>query len=120
MVGACDPNDGSTAAQNAILIAPRSRHPEFVRNMAAMLIRDIFGNPFRPVTIDPSWAAWADGTVRTLAEAIYAERAFDRMPVLGDALEEAGCDNEDILRHCREQRDHVRGCWVLDLLTGRE
>jgi hypothetical protein len=80
------------------------------------LIRDIFGNPFRPVTLDPSWLT---STVLALANGIYAERAFDRMPILADALQDAGCGNEDILNHCRQPGEHVRGCWVVDLLTGR-
>jgi hypothetical protein len=84
------------------------------------LLHDIFGNPFRPARIDPAWLAWNHGTVRLLAEAIYAERAFERMPILADALEEAGCGDADLLHHCRQSDAvHVRGCWVVDLLTGR-
>jgi hypothetical protein len=83
------------------------------------LLRDIFGNPFRPVAADPSWLAWNGGAVRNLARAIYDERAFDRLPVLADALEEAGCDNADVLGHCRGGGEHVRGCWVVDLLLGK-
>jgi len=71
------------------------------------------------VLIEPSWLTWNDGIVLKLAQAIYGDRAFDRMPVLADALEEAGCDNADILAHCRERGDHVRGCWVVDLLLGK-
>jgi hypothetical protein len=84
------------------------------------LLRDIFGNPFRPVPLHPAWLAWNDGTVPKLAQAIYEERAFDRLPVLGDALEEAGCTDADILSHCRSGGEHVRGCWVIDLLLGKE
>jgi hypothetical protein len=85
------------------------------------LLRDLFGPlPFHEVRIDPSWLVWNNGIVQRLAEGIYQERAFERMPVLGDALEEAGCGDEDILRHCREQGPHARGCWVLDLLLGKE
>jgi hypothetical protein len=80
-------------------------------------LRDIFGNPFRPVTLNPSWRT---PTVKQLAEAIYKERAFERMPILADALEDAGCDNADILSHCRGGGEHVRGCWVVDLVLGRE
>jgi hypothetical protein len=86
----------------------------------AALLRDIFGNPFRtPPVVEPAWLAWNDGTVRQLAESIYDERAFDRLPLLADALEEAGCDNAAMLAHCRGPGPHVRGCWVVDLLTGR-
>jgi hypothetical protein len=83
------------------------------------LIRDVYGNPFRRVTADAIWLAWNEGTVMKLAQAIYEENAFDRMPILADALEDAGCDNVDILEHCRGPGPHVRGCWVLDLLLGK-
>lgn len=87
------------------------------RKAQAGLVLDIFGNPFRPVTLDPTWLTT---TVKHLAEAIYADRAFERLPILADALEDAGCTNADILNHCREPGVHVRGCWVVDLLLGKE
>jgi hypothetical protein len=83
----------------------------------AALLRDIFGNPFRPVALDPSWLT---STVVALAEGIYQDRAFDRMPILADALQDAGCDNEAILNHCRQPGEHVRGCWVVDLVLAKE
>lgn len=86
----------------------------------ANLVRDIFGNPFRPVTIDPAWLAWNDGTIPKLAQAIYDKRAFDRMPILADALEESGCNNADILAHCCQPGEHVRGCWVVDAIIGKK
>jgi len=86
----------------------------------AELIREVIGNPFRPSAIDPAWLAFGGGQVVRLAEGIYEERAFDRMPVLGDALEDAGCSDGAILGHCREKRRHVRGCWALDLVLGKE
>jgi hypothetical protein len=89
--------------------------PEWLR--IADFARDIFGNPFRPVTFNPVWRTY---TVLALANGIYTERAFDRMPMLADALEEAGCENVDILLHCREPGEHVRGCWVVDLVLGKE
>lgn len=89
-------------------------------NLQVAVLQDIFGNPFRPVAIGPSWLAWNDGTIPKLAQAIYEERAFDRLPILADALEEAGCDNADILAHCRQPGPHVRGCWALDLILGKE
>ncbi len=82
----------------------------------ARLLRDLLGNPFRPVTIDP---AWRTSTVLALADGIYQEKAFDRMPILADALQDAGCDNEAMLDHCRSEEPHVRGCWVVDLLLGK-
>lgn len=81
------------------------------------LLRDIFGNPFRPVTLDP---AWRTTNVVALAQAIYDERAFERMPILADALEEAGCTNGEMLNHCREPGEHVRGCWVVDMLLEKK
>jgi hypothetical protein len=88
------------------------------RSAQVSLLRDIFGPlPFRLVTICP---AWQTANVVSLAQAIYGERAFDRMPILGDALEEAGCDNADILNHCRQPGEHVRGCWVVDLVLGKQ
>lgn len=167
-----------------------TKHPSMAERAA--MLRDIFGNPFRPWSLgdcicdgrgwrtrtegEPSqgqqerrpcelclapWLTWNDGTVMKIAQTIYADCDFGLMPMLGDALEEAGCDNEDILRHCRGQErcwiciqtnsdplrdacsncgqlgavgpfgrpcapgwvavgEHARGCWVLDLLLGKE
>jgi hypothetical protein len=84
------------------------------------LLRDLTGNPFRDNVLEPGWLMWGGGTVVRLAEAIYAERRFRDMPELADALEEAGCADQDILRHCREQGAvHARGCWLLDLLLDK-
>jgi hypothetical protein len=84
------------------------------------VIRELWGNPFRPPVIDPSWLSWNNGLVAQLAEAIYEENAFERMPLLADALLDAGCTDEQILTHCRGAATHVRGCWVLDALLGKE
>jgi hypothetical protein len=83
------------------------------------LLRDVQGNPFRPVAVEPGWLAWNDGTVVKLAQGIYEERAFDRSPILADALEEAGCTDADLLGHLRSPGPHVRGCWALDLVLGK-
>ena len=83
----------------------------------AGLVRCIFGNPFRP---RPARDAWANNEVRTLADSIYTEHAFDRMALLARALEASGCTNADVLEHCRSSAGHARGCWVLDLLLGKE
>jgi hypothetical protein len=80
------------------------------------LLREIIGNPFRPISVD---ARWLTSTVVALAHAIYDDRTFGRLPILADALEEAGCTNADILNHCRQLGEHVRGCWVIDLLLGK-
>lgn len=66
--------------------------------------------------VDPVILAWNNTTVPRLAQAIYDGRAFDRLPILADTLEDAGCTDQDILAHCRSGGEHVRGCWVLDLL----
>jgi hypothetical protein len=91
------------------------------------LIYDIFSNPFRSVIVDPRWLTWDGSTIPKLAQEIYDERKMPegtldntRLAVLADALEEAGCTNADILDHCRKSSTHVRGCWVVDLLLGKE
>lgn len=88
-----------------------------MQNLKTRLFRCIFGNPFRPISIDPSWLT---STVLALTTGIYQERAFDRMPILADALQDAGCDNEDILNHLRGQGPHTKGCWVVDLLLDKK
>jgi hypothetical protein len=85
------------------------------------LLCDLFGNPFSPLPhLAPGVISWNGSTVVKLAQAIYDERAFDRMPILADALEEAGCSDSDILSHCRSEGEHLRGCWVVDLCLGKE
>jgi hypothetical protein len=94
---------------------------DFRGDYDALLLRDVFGNPFRPPpAIDPAWLAWNGGTVRKLAEAIYDDRSFDRLPVQADALEDAGCADAELLGHLRGPGPHVRGCWALDLILGKE
>jgi hypothetical protein len=97
---------------------PNERNKVVSPREQARLLRDIFGNPFRPIALDP---AWLTSDVLALARGIYDERAFDRMPILADALQDAGCDSEDVLNHCRDANQvHVRGCWVVDLVLGKE
>jgi hypothetical protein len=97
------------------------------REEQAALFRDIFGNPFRPVTLDPAWLTWHDGTVPRIAQAIYDDRHLPsgrldntRLGILADALEDAGCTDADLLGHCRQPGVHVRGCWLVDLLLGKQ
>jgi len=87
------------------------------RQAQCLLLRDIFGNPFRPDTFDP---AWSTTTALQLAQGMYDSRDFSAMPILADALQEAGCDNDQILEHCRNTGPHVRGCWVVDLVLGKD
>jgi hypothetical protein len=80
------------------------------------IIYDVFGNPFRPVPFDPSWLTSA---VVSLARTMHDSRDFSAMPILADALQDAGCDHPDVLAHCRSDGPHVRGCWVVDLVLGK-
>jgi hypothetical protein len=82
------------------------------------LLREIFGNPFQPVAFD---SAWRTSDVMLLARGSYEEKAFDRMPILADALQDAGCTSADVLNHLRDPHaTHVRGCWALDRVLEKE
>jgi hypothetical protein len=115
----------SGAVQNAVSfsISPSKNYPDPLKvrekeeAIQAQYVRCIFGNPFRPVTLNPSWLT---PTVLALANGIYQDKAFDRLPIRADALQDSGCDNEDVLNHCRQPGLHTRGCWTLDLVLGRE
>jgi hypothetical protein len=85
--------------------------------MQACFLRDIFGNPFRPVTIAEDWLT---PTVLALAQGNSEDSAFDRLPILADALEDAGCNNAEVLHHCRGPGPHVKGCWVIDALLSKK
>jgi hypothetical protein len=75
---------------------------------------------FCPVRVEPSWLTWDSGAVRGLAQALQDERAFDRLPILADALEEAGCSDAELLSHLRGPGPHTRSCWLVDRLFGQE
>ncbi|MBX9583197.1 MAG: hypothetical protein K2X87_23065 [Gemmataceae bacterium] len=99
------------------------RREQAARRLLARVLREVVGNPFRPPRFDP---AWRTGTAVALAAGIYADRAWDRLPVLADALLDADCDEEQLLRHLRgtekgvpEQPQHARGCWAVELVLGR-
>ena len=82
------------------------------------MIRDAYGpRLFRRVPFQPRWRT---SDVVGLAAGIYQDRAFDRMPILADALTDAGCDSAGIVDHCRAGGPHIRGCWVLDLVMNKE
>lgn len=93
--------------------AARQTHVESVRREFCDQFRDVAGNPFRSVILLPDWRT---STVLALARAI--ERAYDRLPILADALQDAGCEEDQLLAHCRGPGPHVKGCWVIDLLLG--
>ena len=98
------------------LDAPEEARARVERRMCDIL-RDLFGpTPFRVVAFAP---AWLTGDVTALARGIYAEGAFSGLPTLADALADAGCDNQEVLQHCRSGSEHWRGCWVVDGLLGR-
>ena len=79
------------------------------------LVWDVAGNPFRPVAFAP---AWRTATVLALARRMYETREFSAMPILADALQDAGCHDDDVLSHCTAGGVHVRGCWVIDGVLG--
>ncbi len=120
---AADPARASIA--EAVALAARAgvysqQHFEAEKAAQAAFLRDLLGNPFRPANIDLSWLAWNDGAIPKMAQSIYDGRSFDLLPLLADALEDAGCTDAAILGHCRGGGIHVRGCWVVDLLLGKE
>jgi len=82
------------------------------------LLRDVFGNPFRPTKLDPTCLTWRQGAILALARSIAEHLDFDVMPSLAGMLEESGCTATELLRHCREPAIHVRGCWALDCILG--
>lgn len=86
------------------------------RELQAKLLRDIVGNPFRPILVDPLWQS---RPVLALTQNIYDLKRWEDMPILADALEESGCIDETVLTHCRGDGPHVRGCWVVDLLLNK-
>jgi hypothetical protein len=122
------------AAVNGAGLAARARawgiglhaQPDRESSAQAALLRDIFGNPFRPVAVDRAWLGWQEGTIPRLAQAAYDERHLPsghldaaRLAVLADALEEGGCNDPLILGHLRSGAEHVRGCFVVDAILGK-
>ncbi len=112
-------------------MSPGGRHEDEEAGTAeraaqVALPRCVFDNPFRPTAVDPAWWAWNCGTVSRLAEAAYQKRelpsgylSLSRLSLVADALEDAGCSDAAIVGHLRSAGPHVRGCWPVDLLTGR-
>jgi hypothetical protein len=79
-------------------------------------LRDLFGNPFKGIVFD---SAWVTSTVVALGRSVYETEVYFDLPILADALEEAGCTHEGVLNHCRGPGPHILGCWVVDLVVGR-
>jgi len=108
----------ATASDGASAAAAAAAGWKIEPGVRADLFRDIFN--MWPPALNPAWFTWQGGTVPKVAQGIHDERAFDRFSILADALEEAGCDNAEILSHLRGPGPHCRGCWCLDLLLGKE
>ncbi len=106
---------GRAAVEEHDALRRRNSSTEDSRQVA--FLRDIFGNPFRPVAFAPEWRT---DTVVALARQMYDAREFGAMPILADALQDAGCEEGQILEHCRGTGPHVRGCWVVDFVLGKE
>ncbi len=118
---------GIVAAANALRHGSQPADRAGEGREQCRLLRCVFGNPFRPVAVDPAWLAWNGGTVGRLAEAAYQERELpsghlttSRLALLADALEDAGCADSSLLSHLRSAGPHVRGCWAVDLVLGKE
>ncbi len=108
----CAPPDRDVAnspAWKLTLGANAERHPP--------LLKDIVGNPFRPIVFSPELRT---SMVVSLAQQMYESRDFSGMPILADALEDQGCGDQNILSHCRGPGPHVRGCWAVDRVLGKE
>lgn len=115
LINRATPRDASRAnLAGSIHLAYRLQ--ELPESLTCGLLRDVFGNPFRPVTFDP---AWRTSSAVQLAGQVYEARDFGPMPVLADALQDAGCEHADILAHCRGSGPHARGCWVVDPVLGK-
>jgi hypothetical protein len=98
----------------------RARVMETEKVAQVELLREFAGNPFHTPHLPEGWERWDEGLIRAMAERVDREDDFQAVPVLGDALEDAGCTDATILAHCRATGQHQRGCWVLELLLGHE
>jgi hypothetical protein len=114
-----DSHDAAREAGLAARFTLRQPPPGDPGRLCALL-RDLSGNPFRPVVLKPSWLRANCGVVRQMAAAIYEQGHFEDLPVLADALDDAGCAQADLLAHCRGPEEHARGCWAVDLLLGND
>jgi hypothetical protein len=115
-------------AHPGTMLFDSARYPLWAANLSGSdeerraqcdLLRDVFGNPIVAPRLDPSLLTWGGGLVGAIARDVYESSAFDRLPILADALEEAGCDSADLLEHLRSLGPHARGCWGLDLVLAR-
>jgi hypothetical protein len=107
-------------AERAVRAAMTTQPRTVVRRRHCELLRCLFGELHRDHPLETSWLEWRDGTVVKIARSIYDAHRFDELPILGDALEEAGCENAEVLAHCRSGGVHARGCWVVDRILGQK
>jgi hypothetical protein len=107
------------ASETAGMVAFEAGTLHATEKAQADIVRDIFVNPFRPVTLPRDFLTWNNSLLPRLAQSIYDSRAFERLPLLADALEEAGCTDPELLNHCRQPGDHVLGCWPLDFVLAQ-
>ena len=106
----CAWNAAAAAGAKGRVAHRRERHAQ------ADLLREVMGNLYRAVAVEPAWLTWNGGAVPKMAQAVLAEARFSDLPILADALEEAGCTDAGLLGHLRGPGPHVRGCWALDLV----
>jgi hypothetical protein len=114
--GTCDPTSPGTIGMChdiGYAVGDKSESDYFAQ---AALLRCIIGNPFQDFDTESDWCT---STVIALASHAYESRDFTLMPILADALQDAGCANEAVLEHCRSDGPHARGCWVVDALLGK-
>jgi hypothetical protein len=108
-------------AARALRDQARGRDWSAAMKQQVTILCDLLGHLLHPtVRFDPAWLRWNDGTVGKMADAIYRDNTFGDVPILADALEEAGCENPVILHHCRAKMRHYRGCWVVDALLDKK
>jgi hypothetical protein len=111
-----DPRQGATDAFDNLREFELNAFGPMATEYHLALVREVFGNPFQPMDFAP----WRTDTAVSLARQMYESREFSAMPILADALQDAGCDNDEVLAHCRGDGPHVRGCWVVDGVLGKE
>jgi hypothetical protein len=111
--------EGWRAASTALRHLRGSEHLGYSGSDFVPYVHDVIGNPHRARWLDPKLLEWNDGVVAKVAENIYQHRSFRRLPILADALEDAGCTDAELLGHLRGPGPHARGCWALDLVLSK-
>jgi hypothetical protein len=107
----------ATAAHS--LDPPRENRIQDEQRAQTHVLRELFGNPFRPVVVDPVCLTWNNGAVVAVATAVYEDQDYTLLPILLDALDDSGGEDAALLEHLRRPNDHVRGCWAIDAILGK-